>query len=250
MDEATAKALLALNRDFYRSFAQAFSASRSVGDPALSCILPHIPRAATVLDVGCGSGRLAMLLDRERPESRYVGLDVAPELISIAREELSRLERITGELFIADISQPGWSDVIRGRRFDCIMALAVLHHIPGPARRARVLREMAGVVGSSGRVALSTWQFLDSPRLRRKVVPWDEAGMCGDQVDPGDFLLDWRRGGRGLRYCHLVDEDEVQLLAAEAGLRVTHTFRAGGREGNLSLFSILAPKSGAAAAGE
>jgi capsular polysaccharide biosynthesis protein len=58
-------------------------------------------------------------------------------------------------------------------------------------------------------------------------------------LDPGDYLLDWKRGGRGLRYCHLVDEAEIERLAAESGLRVCETFRAGGREGDLSLFAVL-----------
>ena len=59
------------------------------------------------------------------------------------------------------------------------------------------------------------------------------------QVEPGDYLLDWRRGGRGLRYCHLVDADEVQHLACASGLVVVDTVRAGGREGTLSLVTVL-----------
>lgn len=37
--------------------------------------------------------------------------------------------------------------------------------------------------------------------------------------EPGDYLLDWKRGGQGLRYCHLVDEAEVERLAAGSGFR-------------------------------
>ena len=63
---------------------------------------------------------------------------------------------------------------------------------------------------------------------------------CAEEaLEPGDYLLNWKREGRGLRYCHLVDEAEVERLAAESGLRVRETFRAGGREGNLSLSAVL-----------
>jgi hypothetical protein len=71
------------------------------------------------------------------------------------------------------------------------------------------------------------------------MVDWSEAGIPEEALDPGDYLLDWKRGGRGLRYCHLVDEAEIERLAAESGLRVCETFRAGGREGDLSLFAVL-----------
>jgi hypothetical protein len=37
----------------------------------------------------------------------------------------------------------------------------------------------------------------------------------------------------------LIDEDEVDRLAAASGFRVRETFRAGGREGDLSLFAVL-----------
>jgi hypothetical protein len=70
-------------------------------------------------------------------------------------------------------------------------------------------------------------------------VDWAEVGIAEETLDPGDYLLDWKREGRGLRYCHLVDEAEVERLAAESGFRVRETFRAGGREGDLSLFAAL-----------
>ena len=44
---------------------------------------------AAVIDVGCGSGRLATKLARY-PELRYLGLDVAPELLDYARRKAGR----------------------------------------------------------------------------------------------------------------------------------------------------------------
>jgi 2-polyprenyl-3-methyl-5-hydroxy-6-metoxy-1,4-benzoquinol methylase len=127
---------------------------------------------------------------------------------------------------------------------DVIVCLAVLHHIPSFDLRACILREMAGLLAPGGIVILSTWQFLDSDRLRRKIVDWTEVGLVEEVLEQGDYLLDWKRGGRGLRYCHLVDEAEMGRLAAESGMHVRTTFRAGGREGNLSLFAVLGRKNG------
>ena len=244
MDRETIEKLLALNREFYASFARPFADSRSLSDPALTSILPHIPQRARVLDVGCGNGRLARLLGRERPGASYTGIDAVSELVEVARAQNADLETITSQFHVADITQLDWLLFIDSLPIDVIVCLAVLHHIPSFDLRACILREMAGLLAPGGIVILSTWQFLDSDRLRRKIVDWTEVGLVEEVLEQGDYLLDWKRGGRGLRYCHLVDEAEMGRLAAESGMHVRTTFRAGGREGNLSLFAVLGRKNG------
>jgi tRNA (uracil-5-)-methyltransferase TRM9 len=239
MDARTAERLLALNRAFYAAFARPFAVSRPVSDPALVCILPYIPQRARVLDVGCGNGRLALLLDQERPGATYVGVDVVPELVDLARAQAERLAAVSAEFLVADVTRPGWRGALSGTRFDCAVALAVLHHIPGSDLRLQVLREIASLLDPGGCVIISTWQFLESPRMRCKIRDWSEVGIDEAGLETGDYLLDWKREGRGLRYCHLMDRAEVERLAASNGLCVRETFRAGGREGNLSLFAIL-----------
>jgi len=240
MDKEIAEKLLALNREFYAAFAQPFAASRPVADPTLTAILPYIPQRARVLDAGCGNGRLALLLDLERPGAIYLGLDAVPEMIEAARAQANRLTNISAQFRVADITQLNidyWSLDIDN--WSLITCLAVLHHIPSLNLRARVLRDLAGLLEPDGCLILSTWQFLENERMRRKIVDWAEVDISPESLEEGDYLLDWKRGGRGLRYCYLVDQAEVERLAAASGLRVRQTFRAGGREGNLSLFAVL-----------
>lgn len=237
MDQETIEALLALNRRFYTELAAPFGASRPAGDPALAAILPYIPPRAHVLDVGCGNGRLARLLDRRRPGASYVGVEWSPALLEPLRQ--TPLPRIAAAFCLADIAHPGWTGELPPGPYDCAVLLAVLHHIPSFALRARVLREVAAVLRPAGPLILSTWQFLDSPRMRRKIVPWEEAGLAAERLEPGDYLLRWERGGRGRRYCHLLDEAELQRLAQDAGWQIDTAWRAGGREGDLGLYAVL-----------
>lgn len=239
MNDETIEKLLALNRRFYASFAEHFAASRSVSDPALTSILPYLPYDATILDVGCGNGRLALLLNQERPGSTYVGVDAIPALIEEARVQAGQLRQTDTTFHVADVARPDWTDDLPQGAFDCVVMLAVLHHVPDFDLRARVLRAAASVLKPRGYVILSTWRFLAHERMRRKIVDWDEVSVDEGQLEPGDYLLDWKRGGRGLRYCHVVDEEEVERLAAASGFVVCETFRAGGREGDLSLFAVL-----------
>jgi SAM-dependent methyltransferase len=168
-----------------------------------------------------------------------VGVDASPELIDAARIQANRLSHTDAVFRVLDVTQGGWTQELPCRLFDCAVALAVLHHVPGFDLRARVLRGIGSLLKTTGYVIISTWRFLAHERLRRKIVDWDELGIDEDELDRGDYLLDWRRGGRGLRFCHLVDEEEVEQLAAASGFAVRETFRAGGREGDLSLFAVL-----------
>jgi len=267
MDPNTIEQLLALNRQFYTTLAAPFAASRPASDPVLLPILPHIPESARVLDVGCGNGRLALLLARERPGVRYVGVDIVPKLLAEAQRQVSSLAheqpgagdvggnaspQLLAEarhqtapkpsiptFYLADVAQPGWTGLLPAGTFDCAVILAVLHHLPSFDLRARVLGDIGAVLKPAGRIILSTWQFLTHERMRRKIVPWAAVDIDEEQLEPGDYLLDWKRGGRGLRYCHLIDEAELQQLATASGFRVLEMFRAGGREGNLSLGAVL-----------
>jgi len=128
---------------------------------------------------------------------------------------------------------------MKERVFDCVLLLAVLHHIPGSEARVRLLRQARELLSPQGRVVVSTWQFLDNERMRKKIAPWSVVGIDERELDPGDALLSWKRGGAGLRYCHWVGEEEARALAAQAGLNIVETFRSGGREGDLSLYAIL-----------
>ena len=235
-----------INQEFYAAFATSFSETRK-SPRELEVILPYIADGARVLDIGCSNGRVAALLAEHRHDVMYVGIDSSPELIARSRmHDASRRSQVAS-FWVADIAKPDWTNYLPQWReeagtgaFDCILLLAVLHHIPGSDVRARIMRQVCELLSPRGRVVISTWQFVDNERMRKKIVPWSAAGIDEHELEPGDALLSWKRGGVGLRYCHWIGEDEMRLLAAQAGLNVVETFRAGGREGTLSLYGVLA----------
>jgi hypothetical protein len=67
--------------------------------------------------------------------------------------------------------------------------------------------------------------------------------MSASEVDAGDYLLDWRSGGKGLRYVHQFDEKELGALAKESSFRIMDTFHSDGESGNLGLYQIWKPVS-------
>ena len=84
----------------------------------------------------------------------------------------------------------------------------------------------------------SNWQFLNSPRLKARIQPWESIGLQGSDVDVNDYLLDWKRGGNGLRYVHHFDESELAELAKASGFEIVDTFYSDGENKRLSLYQI------------
>jgi hypothetical protein len=120
------------------------------------------------------------------------------------------------------------------------LAFSVFHHLPGFDARAQLLHTLAERLAAGGVCAMSNWQFTRSTRLRRRVVPWSELELTAVDVEPGDYLLSWeRRGRRGLRYVHLLDEVEARGLATAAGLRVIEVFQSDGVSGDLADYVLL-----------
>ncbi|MCD6291794.1 MAG: class I SAM-dependent methyltransferase [Anaerolineae bacterium] len=205
--------------------------------PGVDRLLDYVPDGGRLLDVGCGGGQLAWALDRIGRRVQYVGVDVSERMIQLARDKAGELLHVNAVFLVRDVSSPGWADDLPGRPFHIIAALALLHHIPGSELRTRLLGDMARCLAPNGYVLVSTWQFLNSPRLRRRLRPWSDVGLSPDDVGADDYLLDWRRDGYGLRYCAWIDEPALRRLAADAGLQVIESFHAG--RDNMNLCAVL-----------
>lgn len=219
MDTATIRHLNDLNRRFYAATAADFDATRQQPWDGWERLLSHLYAPLSVLDVGCGNGRFGLFLaDRfGKDHLHYVGLDSSAALLERARAALVGIDARFEEHDI--VEQP--PDPSLGQ-FGLVVLFGVLHHVPGATNRLALLRALADRVAPGGLLAWTEWRFLENPRLVERSVPWD----ANLQVEPGDTLLDWRRGAQTLRYCHAVDDAEHAQLIAAAGLRVVDEYRA------------------------
>ena len=239
VDTTTTQRLLDLNRQFYQTFALQFSATRQRLQPGVRRILESLPRSSRILDLGCGNGELARALARRGQGGQYVGVDFSPDLIDEAKRRVDvQFPGFTFQFTQADLADPGWDAAIPGGPFEAVLALAVLHHLPGRELRLQTLRKVRRMLSSGGRFIHSEWQFLNSPRLRLRIQPWEASGLDGSLVDPGDYLLDWRHGGSGLRYVHHFSPDELTDLAEKTGFHIGDSFLSDGEGGNLGLYQV------------
>lgn len=93
--------------------------------PLLLAELEHEP-FETLLDVGCGTGAVIELLHGEHPEVHCHGLDLTPEMISVAQSK--SLENC--QFTVGDAEALPFED----RSFDAVITSNSFHHYPHPER--------------------------------------------------------------------------------------------------------------------
>jgi tRNA (uracil-5-)-methyltransferase TRM9 len=235
MDSVTARQLVELNRQFYADFGKNFSATRQRIQPGVRKILSTLAGMERILDLGCGNGELARTLAQAGFHGTYLGLDFSLPLLTDAKLQP---EGFSATFQVADLTINDWADSLLTNHYSLIIAFAVLHHIPGIDMRRSILQKVHGLLGPNGKFTHSNWQFLNSEKLKARIQPWSAANLSAVDVDEGDYLLDWRGGGTGLRYVHHFSAQELSQLAAETGFRVEHIFLSDGAGENLGLYQV------------
>ena len=246
MDSTVAARLIQLNRDFYERFGADFSATRQRLQPGVTRLLPTLARDASILDLGCGNGEFARVLARNGHRGSYLGLDFSVPLLADASAlpegfdakfmevDLTKLSVFSDHASRSVISHQS----LNTEHWTLITAFATLHHIPSTELRLNLLKTVSTILAPDGKFILPNWQFLNSAKLRARIQPWERIGLSDRDVDAGDYLLDWRRGGEGLRYAHHFSEQELAGLAAQCGFTVADSFYSDGEGGRLGLYQI------------
>ncbi len=235
MNPLTTRKLLELNQVFYHQFGSQFSLTRQRLQPGVSQLVPILLQAGSILDIGCGNGELSRNLSARHFQGQYFGLDFSAPLLQAAKGA----EMDPSITFIqSDLASPTWDSLFSPAQFSHITAFAVLHHLPGADLRGRILKKIHSLLGSSGWFLFSNWQFLNSEKLSKHVQPWEKAGLTASDVDEGDYLMDWRSGGSGLRYVHHFSERELEDLALRNGFKVLDSYLSDGKSGRLGLYQI------------
>jgi release factor glutamine methyltransferase len=153
--------------------------------------LRHIARreAYRVLDLGTGSGAIALAIARERPNCEVTATDISEAALGVARENARRLQ-------MANISfvQGNWTEPVAGRTFDLVVSNPPYVRRGDPSLEA--LRHEPALALSIGEDGLAAIRIL--------------ARDCGALLEPdGSMLVE-----------HGIDQaDEVTRVYKEHGWR-------------------------------
>jgi ubiquinone/menaquinone biosynthesis C-methylase UbiE len=109
--------------------------------------LARLAAGESVLDIGCGTGTLAIAAKRQvGPAGAVFGIDASPEMLARATKKAR-----TAGLEVR--FEHAWSQALPfpDARFDVVLSTIMLHHLPRPARHQCAL-EIRRVLKPSGRV--------------------------------------------------------------------------------------------------
>jgi len=151
-----------------------------------------------VLDLGCGTGSLALLLARSSPARRILGIDIAAPYIAYAaaRADDPRLGFRVGDATALDIPE---------RSFDRVFSLLALNFMPAPER---AIAEMRRLARRGGMVAAAVWDFAGGLVYQR--IFWDTAAALDAEA----------ARARARHFASpLTREGELAAAFAAAGLR-------------------------------
>ncbi|HEX2189148.1 MAG TPA: class I SAM-dependent methyltransferase [Longimicrobiaceae bacterium] len=159
--------------------------------PALSALLTEHPPADPVLDVGCGSGDLAIALARSGSE--VLGVDFVDAAVAQAREKAAALPPGTArrlEFRAADALRPG----LLRRRFGAVVDSGFLHLFE-PEQRDGFVDDLALALLPGGRYYLLAFAVEFPPPSPRRVTEdelrtWftPERGWRIVELRPAEFL--------------------------------------------------------------
>ena len=233
MDDQTRAKLNQINRDFYATTASEFDATRGRAWVGWERLLTEIKLPIdSILDVGCGNGRFGLFMAEHQTQAlSYHGADNNPALLNFARQTLTDYPHLTVTLTEQDAILGELPD----GEYDLVVLFGVIHHVPGTEQRRAFMQHLAERVKPNGYLAFAAWRFYEQARFKNRIVAWDD----GLEVEPHDYLLDWRRGERALRYCHYVDDAEHADLIQATGLDLIADYRADGSTNDLNRYSVL-----------
>ncbi|MFD7455418.1 class I SAM-dependent methyltransferase [Kitasatospora sp. NPDC059827] len=121
-----------------------------------------------IVDVGCGTGSLALLLNRVEPRARVIGVDPDPGTLELARRKAAATGPNTGPG-----SAPKWltgmgdavADLVGTGAADTVVSSLVLHQCPVPMKRA-VLASMHAALRPGGKLVIADYGRQRTPAMR------------------------------------------------------------------------------------
>jgi len=205
--------LLKIVHDNYRDIAAQFDVTRKKYIwPELAKVLSGLKDGDSLLDVGCGNGRLIENLGNKNIS--YLGVDNSEELIKLAKINYPEQNfKVLDILKLETLTQ----------KFDLVISVAVLHHLPSQELRLEALKNLKSVTTPGGQIIFSVWKLWSNKKYQKYLWQniWQKLTFKSN-LDFGDLLFPWKNNrGEAVseRYYHAFTKRGLKRLLNLAGLK-------------------------------
>ncbi len=193
-------------KDTYNDIGVNFAASRGYIWPDMKPFLAEVSENSTVLDVGCGNGRLLLGLPNN---VKYTGIDFSTILLEKAVEK-----HPNAHFLEADITKPDiWKQL---PKFDYIFCIAVIHHLDNRRDQLFVLKQIKSHLNPSGKCLITAWN-LWQPKLRKHHISLPSLKLKSKTRNLKHLYIPFQ-GKPRLHFAHT--KPYLENLLSEAGLNL------------------------------
>jgi len=212
MHTNTAQKILEKNKNAYEKISQNFSDSRQTLWSGMDTFLQYVSDGDSVLDAGCGNGRIVQLFDTKKIE--YIGCDNNEKLLDLARSRHPEKKFVQGDL----LNLPFGNE-----KFDVVFCIAALHHIPSEDYRKKAMKEFHRVLKDDGFFIMTNWNRY-TRQFVKPIFKYTILKLLGkSELDFKDIYLPWANSGE-FRYYHCFTLGEIKRLIQKTGFCLEKTY--------------------------
>jgi cyclopropane fatty-acyl-phospholipid synthase-like methyltransferase len=145
-----------VREDVLAVLAKNFSHKRALGRRALCKVLMElslkVEASETILDLGCGSGRLLIPLAKLYPKKKFVGVDLSDEMLTSLKANIDKESLTNVEIIKADFDN-GWTEELWKRKFDLIIFFQSIHFV---GNLSRFVARIKGLLNRNGSIIIAS----------------------------------------------------------------------------------------------
>lgn len=219
MKSKIAKQIITDTAKAYEQISGHFSATRQYNWQEIKKITDkYVKPRHSILDLGCGNGRLLSILP---DQINYLGLDFSVSLIKEAKKYALKHKKNNQKVTFR-VSSLLNLDSLKDK-YDCIFAIASLHHVPSDQYRNQVVKGISQLLKPEGIFIMTNWNLFQ-PKYIKYI---NQNSSLDPNLDPNDSLIPWHNQEKKLitnRFYHAFDQNEIKQLLQVNGFRVIKNY--------------------------
>ena len=185
-------------------------------DATTKFIASNISYPKTVADLGAGTGLLSYFWYRYFPQSQYILVDIAQEMLKVAKQRFASLDNFA---YVAE----DYSQSLPTENCDVIISALSIHHLEDETKK-RLFESIYNKLPSGG-VFVNYDQFCaGSKAMNEWFDTYWENGLSASGLTPKDIEM-WRERRKLDRECSV--EQEVTMLKASGFNEVKCAYSSG-----------------------
>ena len=132
----------------YQGIGKYFSKMERSLWPEMKKYLKQVKKNDSILDVGCGEGRLIQGIKTPR----YTGTDFSPTLLEIAKKRYPKRKFLLRDI----TTEKGWKGL---KEYDKVFCVAVIHHLATKKEQLFVMKQIKKHLKTNGTAYISVWDL-------------------------------------------------------------------------------------------